>query len=104
MSEFQTAADFARHVNTNFRVEAESPKPIEIKLISVTPRAIGPNEQAGMERFSVVFSGPADVFLPQSIYRVAHPEMGEFEVFLVPIKQEAAAFRYEAVYNFFRGD
>ena len=104
MSEFQTAADFAKHVNTNFRVELESPNPIDIELITVTPRAIGPTEQAGMERFSVVFSGPPDVFLPQNIYRVTHPEMGEFEVFLVPIKQEAEGFRYEAVYNYYRTD
>lgn len=104
MSEFQTAAEFAQHVNTNFRVEIESPKPIDIKLITVTPRAIEPHEEAGMERFSVVFSGPADVFLPQNIYRVVHPEMGEFEVFLVPIKQEAEGFRYEAVYNYYKKD
>ena len=32
MSEFQTAADFAKHMDTNFRVELESPKPIEIKI------------------------------------------------------------------------
>ena len=104
MSEFQTAADFAKHVNTDFRVELESPKPIEIKLISVTPRKIEPHEQAGMERFSVVFASPADIFLPQNTYRITHPEMGELDVFLVPIKQEADGFRYEAVYNFYRTD
>ena len=104
MSEFQTAADFAKHVNTNFRVEVESPKPIDIKLITVTPRRIEPHEEAGMERFSVVFSGPQDTFLPQNIYRVVHPEMGEFEVFLVPIKQEADGFKYEAVYNYYKKD
>ena len=104
MSEFQTAADFEKHVNTNFRAELESPRPIDLKLISVTPRKIEPHEQAGMERFSVVFFGPADVFLPQNTYRLTHPEMGEFEVFLVPIKQEAEGFRYEAVYNFYQKD
>ena len=58
MSDFQTAADFAKHVNTNFRVELESPQVrLNSKLITVTPRAIEPHEQAGMERFSVLFSG-----------------------------------------------
>ena len=104
MSDFQSEADFAKNVNTNFRVELESPGPIELKLIAVTPRKSESNEQAGMERFSVVFSGPADVFLPQNIYRLTHPEMGEFDVFLVPIKQESEGFRYEAVYNFYRTD
>ena len=104
MSEFQTAADFEKHVDTDFRVEIESSRPIELKLISVTPRKIEPHEQAGMERFSVVFAGPADVFLPQNTYRLTHSEMGEFEVFLVPIKQDADGFRYEAVYNFYQKD
>jgi len=104
MSDFQTAADFEKHVNTNFRIELESPQPVELKLIAVMPRVSGPTEQAGMERFSVVFSGPADVFLPQQTYRMAHPEMGEFEVFLAAIAREADGFRYEAVYNYFRPD
>jgi len=104
MSEFQTATEFAKHLNTNFHVVVESSTPIDIKLISVTPRAIGPNEEAGMERFSVVFSGPANVLLPQKIYHLTHPEMGEFDVFLVPIKQESEGFRYEAVYNYYRTD
>ena len=102
MSEFQTAADFEKHVDTDFRVELAAPRPIEIKLLSVTPRKIEPHEEAGMERFSVVFSGPADVFLPQNTYRVTHPEMGEFYVFLVPIQQDSGGFRYEAVYNFYQ--
>lgn len=104
MSDFQTEADFAKHLNTNFRVPLESPEPIELKLIGVTPRVSEPNEQAGMERFSVLFAGPAAVFLPQNTYRVAHPEMGEFEIFLVPLGKEADGFRYEAVYNFYRTD
>jgi hypothetical protein len=104
MSDFQSEADFTKNVNTNFRVELESPKPIELKLIAVTPRASEPHEQAGMERFSVVFSGPADVFLPQNTYRMTHPEMGEFDIFLVAIAREADGFRYEAVYNYFRTD
>jgi Domain of unknown function (DUF6916) len=104
MSEFQTAADFEKCLDTNFRVELESPGPIEIKLIAVTPRKSEPHEQAGMERFSVVFSGPPDVFLPQNLYRMTHPEMGEFDVFLVPIAPEANEFRYEAVYNYYRPD
>ena len=104
MSQFQTAADFAKHLNTNFRVELESPGPIELKLIAVTPRKSEPNEQTGMERFSAVFNGPADVFLPQGTYRVTHPEMGELYVFLVPLAPEAGVFRYEAVYNFYRNE
>ena len=104
MIDFPTEATFAKYLNTNFRVELESHGPVELKLTAVTPRASEAHEQAGMERFSVVFAGPADVFLPQQIYRMTHPEMGELDIFLVPIGREADRFDYEAVYNFYRPD
>ena len=104
MSDLPTGADFAKHVNTNFRIELESLPSVELKLIAVTPRASEPHEQAGMERFSVLFSGPGDVFVPQQTYRVTHPEMGELEIFLVPLGKESDGFRYEAVYNYYHAD
>ena len=104
MTDVLNQANFTNNVNTDFRIEADLPKPVELKLISVTPRENAPHEQAGMERFSAVFSGPLDFYLPQSIYRMVHPGMGEFEVFLVPIAKEADGFRYEAVYNVFVAD
>jgi hypothetical protein len=104
MSDFQTEAEFAKSVNTNFRVELEESGPMDLKLVSVTPRKVDPTEQAGMERFSAVFSGPLDPFLPQQTYHMTHPEMGEFDVFLVAIGKEADGFRYEAVYNYYRKD
>lgn len=104
MIDFPTEANFAKHLNTNFRIELESSQAVEIKLIAVTPRVVEAHEQAGMERFSVTFAGPADLFLQQQIYRVTHPEMGELEIFLVPIGKEADGFRYEAVYNYYRPD
>ena len=104
MSDFQTEAEFAKHLNTTFRVQAESPRPVELKLIAATPRVSEPHEEAGMERFSVVFSGPLDIFLPQNTYHLVHPEMGEFDVFLVAIAHEPDGFKYEAVYNYYRRD
>ena len=104
MSDIQTEAEFAKHVNTNFRIEIEGSAPIDLKLVSVTPRKIEPTEQQGMERFSAVFSGPLEFLLPQQTFHVTHPEMGEFDVFLVAIGQEADGFRYEAVYNYYRQD
>lgn len=104
MSDFQTEAEFTKNLNTNFRLAVDAPNPIDLKLIAVTPRPSGPTEEAGMERFSAVFSGPPDIFLPQQMYRLTHPEMGEFEIFLTALGQEADGFRYEAVYNFYKED
>jgi len=104
MSDMQTEAEFSKHVNTKFRVQVEAPVPIDLTLVSVTPRKIEPNEPDGMERFSAMFMGPLEIFLPQQTYRVSHPEMGEFDIFLVALGQEPEGFRYEAVYNYFRKD
>jgi|ERR1700741_1083305 len=104
MSDMQTEAEFSKHVNTKFQLQVEAPQPIELTLISVTPRRIEPHEQAGMERFSAMFMGPRDILLPQQTYRVSHSEMGEFDIFLVALGQEAEGFRYEAVYNYYRED
>jgi hypothetical protein len=104
MSDFQSEAEFAKNLNTNFRVDLEEAGHMDLKLVSVTPRKVETTEQPGMERFSAVFSGPLDLLLPQRTYHVTHPEMGEFYVFLVAIGKEADGFRYEAVYNYYSKD
>lgn len=102
MSEWQTEEEFKQHLNTSFRVQVEAPKPIELTLVDVVSRPSDATEEQGMERFSVFFSGSPEFMLPQSTYRLVHPEMGEFDVFLVVIAQETGGFRYEAVYNYYK--
>jgi hypothetical protein len=104
MSDLQTEAEFTRNVNTKFRLLVEAPLPIDLTLISVTPRKNESHEQAGMERFSVIFRGPLEIFLPQQTYRVSHPDMGDFDIFLVALGQEPDGFKYEAVYNRYLDD
>ena len=100
MGDFQTEAEYARNVNTKFVVQLD-PKPIELTLVAVTSRPSEAHEEQGMERFSALFTGPLDAFLPQQTYRLTHEDMGEFEVFLVAVAQDADKFRYEAVYNYY---
>src|SRR5688572_4725298 len=104
MSEFQTEEEFRQHLNTPFRLQVNAPKPIDLTLVGVESRPSETIEQQGMERFSVFFLGSPEFLLPQSMYRLAHPEMGEFDVFLVAIGKEADGYRYEAVYNYYRTD
>lgn len=51
------------------------------------------------EPFSLVFLGPREPVLPQRIYGLANDELGELEIFLVPIAQDADGTRYEAVFT-----
>jgi hypothetical protein len=106
MSEWQTEEEFRQHLNTQFRVlvDIDTPKPIDLTLVAVEARPSDAHEEAGMERFSVFFTSSPEFLLNQNIYRLAHPQMGEFELFLVPIGQETDGFRYEAVYNYYKSD
>jgi hypothetical protein len=96
-----TEQEFSQHVGTQFQLSLDQ-QPIELKLSAVKGYPAGPNEQDGMERFSAFFDGPAQPQLPQSLYRLTHEQMGEFDIFLVPIAKVAEGFRYEAVFNYFK--
>lgn len=104
MSEWQSEEEFRQNLNTQFRVVADAPKPIDLTLVDVEARPSEAHEEAGMERFSVFFLGSREFLLSQATYRLAHPRMGEFELFLVPISQDENGFRYEAVYNYYKSE
>lgn len=103
MSDFQTEEEFRQNLNTPFRLQVNAPKPIDLMLVAVESRPSEAHEEQGMERFSVFFSGSEEFLLPQDVYRMAHPQMGEFDIFLVAIGKEADGYRYEAVYNYYKG-
>lgn len=102
MSVKLTEEEFARHLNTKFRVRIDAPGPVELELIEVKGRPSGADEQQGMERFSVFFRGPAHLRLNQHTFPLAHERMGEFDLFLVPVAQDERGFTYEAVFNYFK--
>jgi len=95
-----TAQEFSKHVNTKFRLATE--EPIELELSEVKAYVSKANEQSGLERFSIFFKGPGDHYLPQHVYSLQHEHMGTFELFLVPVGQDARGFHYEAVFNYER--
>jgi hypothetical protein len=98
---FSTEQEFSQQLNTNFRVFVEAQRPIDLMLVEVKPYAKKAQEQRGMERFSLCFDGPADILLPQNLYKLTHADLGEMEIFLVPIAQNPDGFRYQAVFNFY---
>ncbi len=98
------ADSFSQHLNTKFTVKLDSAEPVELELVDVVVRPSEPNEQAGMERFSIFFYGPATLFLPQQTCELVHHEMGQMHIFLVPIEQDQRGIKYEAVFNRFKDD
>jgi Domain of unknown function (DUF6916) len=101
MSTNLTEQEFSKHVGTKFQLELDQ-QTIPLNLVEVKGYLPNENEQGGMERFSAYFDGPASLRLPQAIYRLQHDSMGQFEIFLVPIRGDDKGFRYEAVFNYYK--
>jgi hypothetical protein len=74
---------------------------LEMVLLEATassePGGPGPDGQQ-RRQFSLVFRGPAAPVLPQRTYVLAHAELGELQLFLVPIGADAEGMRYEAAF------
>ena len=98
----QTDEEFRRHLDTKFTVRLSDEQTLPLVLEEVQPFPALTHARGDMERFSLYFRGPAAVPLAQSIYRVEHEEMGEMDIFLVPVALDAQGFRYEAVYSYFK--
>jgi hypothetical protein len=106
MPEIFKEEDFTKQLGTKFRVllETEGAPEVSLELDSVEPFPTLPHSRSDVERFSVYFYGPGDFFLPQRIHKLAHEQMGELELFLVPIAQDQRGFRYEAVFSYFKDE
>jgi hypothetical protein len=96
--------DFAAVVNTGFRVVTGS-RTVELRLVGVKPAASSSsarvnNEDAGNEKFSLLFSGPVGEPLSQDTHLFEHQRIGRFRMFIVPVGPREQDHRcYEAVFN-----
>ena len=95
MTEFFTMDTFSGHVGTRFLMRYGDSQTAELELISVSDVGSSPRQI----QFSLVFQGPADAPIAQSIYRIEHNTLGALEVFLVPIGKDHRGVHYEAIFN-----
>ncbi|MFL6256375.1 MAG: DUF6916 family protein [Pyrinomonadaceae bacterium] len=102
MPETLSKESFAEQLNTKFRVLLENATVVEIELAELVEFPTLTHSRSDVERFSLFFYGPGNHFLPQQIYRLAHEQMGELDIFLVPVAQEPRGYRYEAVFSYFK--
>ena len=68
-----------------------------LELISATPA--GRTDAARRQGFSLVFRGAKSPTMLQRMYKLVHPDMGEMDIFLVPIGPDESGMRYEAIFN-----
>lgn len=90
-----TRDDFAGCLDTFFRVLDNPAAPFDLTLTHVSELHV----TARQRDYSLLFHGAPDRYLPQQIYPVEHPQLGQFDLFLVPIEQDATGFVYQAVFN-----
>lgn len=89
--------NMSNELNTTFSVKRETGDlPLELNEVSARKLVGQRNEQ-----FSIIFRGPSDQPLGQGMMRMEHTRFGEFDLFIVPIRQDASGLYYEAVFNRF---
>jgi hypothetical protein len=102
-----SCAVLAAQVNTVFRVRLSPGRTVELKLLKARlgpPTPIRPGrrlpEDAGYEKFSLIFSGPRDALLASAIHRFEHAQLGRFDMFIGQIgRLEADGAHYEAGFH-----
>jgi hypothetical protein len=100
MLEGFTLETFSRLVGDRFTllVDAAGAEPLTVRLAEAEAGGQPPGPQAARPPFSLVFRSPAAPILAQRIYRLEHPTLGTFDLFLVPLQPDADGARYEAVF------
>ena len=90
-----THEEFSKNANTKFQVQVDENTHVELELIAVSELKLYPQQ----EEFALQFRGPLNIYLGQGGHNFTHDQMGQFELFIVPIKQDEQGFYYEAVFN-----
>lgn len=93
-----TRESFEPHIGSTFEIQVSDRENVELELVETSP--IGEAPKKGRQAFSCVFRGP-NALLPQQIYPLKHKEMGELQLFLVPVAhdEEKGETLYEAVFT-----
>jgi hypothetical protein len=96
-------AEFSKLLHTKFRVLLGSEAFLDLELVEAKHFGSGSEGWAPggapTEAFSLFLDGPMKPVLPQSIYNVSHPDLGELSLFLVPVARTKTGIQYEVAFN-----
>lgn len=82
-----------------FQLHWAGGEPLGLVLSEVKALA-KPGEGWDRQPFSLTFRHPGERrHLPQGIFKLTHEQLGELEMFLVPLGPDAGGMRYEAVFT-----
>jgi hypothetical protein len=92
-------SSFTPHLGDRFVLRPAFPGAHALDLVLVEATALSHGEGRPRTPFSLVFRGPVQPVLEQGIQRLEHLELGNLDLFLVPIARDAQGTRYEAVFT-----
>jgi hypothetical protein len=88
---------FTENLNTKFHIPVNESQRVELELAEVSELKQTPRN----EEFAIVFRGPKEAFLGQGMRSLEHDQLGKFDLFIVPIREDDKGYYYEAVFNRF---
>ena len=88
--------EFAACVDQDFEI-VFSDGVLPVKLSEARPLGVRP--ESIREPFSLTFVAGRPLRLPQGIYKMRHPQLGEMEIFLVQVAADQSSSSFEAVFN-----
>ena len=86
-------------VGSEFLVQRGDGPSHQLTLTSAKPRIDDETQTA----FALYFQGEGEI-LPQAIYRLRHAQLGDFDLFIVPIAKRRTGNTYEAVFNLLKDE
>jgi hypothetical protein len=91
-----TCQEFAACLDQDFEI-VFTDGTLPVKLSEA--RRFGVRPESIREPFSLAFVVDRSLRLPQGIYKMRHPQLGEMEIFLVQVAADANSSTFEAVFN-----
>ena len=95
-----TSARFAEHLGSGFRICPASGDSIDVELTEVRELRRACAERGELRNpFAIRLRGAGGERLPQESYRIEHPALGVFTVFMVPVSRPGRPTAYEAIFS-----
>jgi hypothetical protein len=95
-----TLSKFSELLRTEFLVRRAPPhQSVQLELVQVTPGGTVSAHAQQYGSFSLLFHGTQSQPLGQGTYSFEHPQVGSFDLFIVPVAAENGRLHYQAVFN-----
>jgi hypothetical protein len=92
-----TIDDFRDRVGETFAAAAAEGRSLTLTLTSVDALSAPPD--AARTPFSLEFRDETQDHVPQQTIRIEHPQLGAFDLFVVPLGPGPDGMRYEAIFT-----